>query len=152
MSIAEYCQREVVTIGPQQTVTVAARCMLDQHVGCLVVISETKPVGIITDRDILRAVVATKKNPETMAVDQVMSTDLLMVTEDTGVFKTIGIMFDKGVRRLPVVDRKGNLVGIIALDDLLVLLGTELATLANISATERNKEVDRAKVAIARTG
>jgi CBS domain-containing protein len=147
MPISDYCLGEVVIIRPDESIVAAAGLMSDQHVGCLVVVEGNKPVGILTDRDIVREVVATGKNAKTTLVEEVMTSDLLTVNQNTGVFDAISIMCDEGVRRLPVLDPDGNLVGIIALDDLLLLLGTELVNLASISTTERHREKERARAA-----
>jgi len=148
MPISDYCLSEVVTIGPTENIVAAANLMRDQHVGCLVVVEGNKPVGILTDRDIVRGVVTTVKDPELTTVEEVMTGDLVTVTQNTGVFDAISIMCDDGVRRLPVLDAERHLVGIIALDDLLLLLGTALVNLASISTTERHREKEKARIEV----
>src|SRR5262249_24929382 len=140
MPISDYCSKEVVTIPPTEPIDTAARLMLDHNVGCLVVVEAHKPIGILTDRDILRTVVAEHRSAEVTYVDEVMSRKLLKVPQDTGVFEGTQILCEEGIRRLPVVDKQGNLAGIITLDDLLILMGTELINLASVSVNERNRE------------
>lgn len=147
MPISDYCLGEVVTIGPSENIVAAALLMRNHQVGCLVVVEGNKPVGILTDRDIVRGVIAADVDPELTPVEDVMSSDLITARQTAGVFDVISTMCDEGVRRLPVLDEDGHLVGIIALDDLLLLLGTELVNLASISTTERHREKEKVKVA-----
>jgi CBS domain-containing protein len=64
------------------------------------------------------------------------------VSEDTGVFESIRYMREKGVRRMPVVDARGGLAGIISLDDVLELLSEELAELSRLTQLEQRREAD----------
>ncbi|MCS6803885.1 MAG: CBS domain-containing protein [Acidobacteriota bacterium] len=149
MPISDYCLTEVVTIQPDETIAAAAALMRDQHVGCLVVVEGNRPVGILTDRDIVRGVLAEGLDATQTLVNDAMTHEVVTVQRQAGVFDAISLMCDEGVRRLPVVDEEGHLVGIIALDDLLLLLGTELVNLASISATERNREREKERTASA---
>lgn len=149
MPICDYCLTEVVTIQPDETIAAAAALMRDQHVGCLVVVEGNRPVGILTDRDIVRGVLAEGRDVTQTLVNDAMTHELVTVQRQAGVFDAISLMCDEGVRRLPVIDDEGHLVGIIALDDLLLLLGTELVNLASISATERNREREKERAATA---
>ncbi|MEW6133477.1 MAG: CBS domain-containing protein [Pseudomonadota bacterium] len=144
MTIGEICNREVVVATREISVSEAARLMRHHHVGDVVVVMEEgglrTPVSILTDRDIVVEVVAAGLDPSTLAVGEIMAPELATVQEDTGVFEAIRYMRDKGVRRMPVVDADGDLVGILALDDLLDLLAEELGALARLIARERNRE------------
>ena len=124
--IGEMCTKPVVTISPKVSVQEAARLMRRKNVGALVMVGSSRPQGILTDRDIVTAVVAQGRDPMTTTVGEVMRRDLTVIREDRGVFDAIALLSDKGLRRLPVVNAAGQLTGIIALDDLLVLLGREM--------------------------
>jgi CBS domain-containing protein len=124
--IGEMCTKPVVTISPKVSVQEAARLMRRKNVGALVMVGSSRPEGILTDRDIVTAVVAQGRDPMTTTVGEVMRRDLTVIREDRGVFDAIALLSDKGLRRLPVVNAAGKLTGIIALDDLLVLLGREM--------------------------
>ena len=124
--IGEMCTKPVVTISPKVSVQEAARLMRRKNVGALVMVGSGRPQGILTDRDIVTAVVAQGRDPMTTTVGEVMRRDLTVIREDRGVFDAIALLSDKGLRRLPVVNAAGKLTGIIALDDLLVLLGREM--------------------------
>ena len=145
MAIGEICNREVIVVAPETTIGEAAQLMRQHHVGDVVVITETggcrKPVGIVTDRDVVVEVVATGLDPAVLTVGDIMVPDLATVPEKTGVFEAIRYMRDQGVRRMPVVGEDGSLIGILALDDLLELLGEELGALARLVAREQGKEV-----------
>jgi CBS domain-containing protein len=118
--------------------------MRNHHVGDLVVIEEKEgrkyPTGIVTDRDIVVEVVAPGVNPEGLTVADIMGPEVATVRESEGLFEALRYMRDKGVRRMPVVDREGGLVGIITLDDLLSLLAEEMTELAKLVSHERQRE------------
>ncbi len=144
MTIGEICNREVVVVTRAATVAEAARLMRQHHVGDVVVVMEEgglrTPVGILTDRDIVVDAIAVGLDPASLKVGEIMTPDLATVREDAGVFEAIRYMRDRGVRRMPVVDTGGDLIGILALDDLLELLAEELGALTRLIARERNKE------------
>lgn len=145
MSIGEFCNREVVYALRDTTVMEAAVLMRSHHVGSLVVVDEVgggkrKPVGIVTDRDIVVEVTATGLDPKTMTTGDIMSSQLAMVHEEDTVEQTMEMMRFKGVRRLPVVDRDGGLAGIITIDDLLELVAENLIELTRIISREQAEE------------
>jgi CBS domain-containing protein len=102
-------------------------------------------VGIVTDRDIIVEVIATGLDPAVITVGDIMSQDLVVGRESDTVLETLEIMRFKGVRRLPTVDRDGQLVGIVTVDDLLEVLAEELNELARIVAREQSHEVSARK-------
>jgi CBS domain-containing protein len=118
--------------------------MRKHHVGDLVVVEERgglkQPVGIVTDRDIVVEVVAAGVNPDALKVGDIMGPEVATVRETEGLFEALRYMRDKGVRRMPVVDREGGLVGILTLDDLLSLLAEEMTELAKLVSHERQRE------------
>ncbi len=144
MAIGELCNREVVVVGVDTTIAEAARLMREHHVGDLVVVrtegGKRVPIGIVTDRDLVVEVVAPQLNEALVSVDEIMGSEIVTVHEDIGMFEAIRYMRDKGVRRLPVVDKQGGLIGILTLDDLIGLLAEELNELARLMERERKKE------------
>ncbi|MFZ1909556.1 MAG: CBS domain-containing protein, partial [Burkholderiales bacterium] len=135
MKIKEICSRVVIVAEPETDLRAAARLMRDHHVGALVVIEKrdgvTRPIGIVTDRDIVVAVVADAGvNPESLTLRDLMSGELALAQESDGVFEAVDKMQDSGARRLPVVDAEGRLIGILSLDDVLRMLAGELTALA----------------------
>ncbi len=146
MSIGEICNREVVIVQPEDTVLQAAKLMRQHHVGSVLVVDKNSgkpvPVGIVTDRDLVIEVVAPELDPDAITVGDIMVSDFATVKEETGVFEAIQYMRRKGIRRLPVVDNEGRLIGIVTLDDLLALLSEELGALAKLVSGEQQKETD----------
>lgn len=145
MSIGEICNRKVVVMQAEETIAGAAKLMRDQHVGSVLIVDEQDgkrvPVGIVTDRDLVVEVIAPGLDPDAITVGDIMMTGFAVVKEETGVFEAIKYMRAKGVRRLPVVDREDKLVGIVTLDDLLILLSEELDALAKLVTREQQNEV-----------
>lgn len=144
MAVGEICNREVVVTEKTLSVVGAAQLMRKHHVGDLVVVEEKdgsrRAVGIVTDRDIVVEVVAAGVNPEALTVGDIMGAEVATVREDEGLFEALRHMRDKGVRRMPVVDGSGALVGILTLDDLLSLLAEEMMELAKLVSHERQRE------------
>ncbi len=144
MAIGEICNREVVVVQRDTTVQEAAQLMRSHHVGALVVVREVSgkrhPVGLITDRDLVVDVMATQLDASVITAGDIMLPKPATVLDTTGVFETIQLMRDKAVRRVPVVDEHGALIGIVTLDDLLSLLAEELSELAILVSREQKKE------------
>jgi CBS domain-containing protein len=146
MKARDFCSRVVVAAEPTTDLREAAHLMRDSHVGALVVVEKkagaARPVGIVTDRDIVVSVVAAPGvRPEALMVRDVMSAELATVNENAGVYETVEAMRDRGARRLPVVSDDGKLVGILSLDDLLRVIASELAGLADALRTSTAREV-----------
>jgi CBS domain-containing protein len=144
MAIGEICSREVLFARRDTTVKAAAALMRESHMGSIIVVDEPNgkriPAGILTDRDIVVAVVALGLDPNAIQVGDVMSQELLAVREDAGIAETVELMRMKGVRRLPVTDDAGALVGIVAADDILTLLAEEMSALAKMISREHKRE------------
>lgn len=144
MPIGDFCKRDVVVTDRNATVMEAAKLMRENHVGAIVVLGEgngtCRPVGVVTDRDIVVEVIACGLDPETILVEDIMLQSLHTVSEREGVFTTIRLMREHGVRRLPVVNETGELEGIVSLDDLIALLATETEEISKLIARERTKE------------
>jgi CBS domain-containing protein len=130
MDVSEVCKQVVVFAYRSMALNEAARLMRDHHVGSLVVVEERDggkwPTGMLTDRDIVIAVVARDLDPRTLAVSEVMTTDVVSVRDDDSVLDALALMRRRGVRRVPVVTRAGRLVGIVTLDDLLRIVVAQL--------------------------
>jgi CBS domain-containing protein len=144
MTIGELCTREVVYIGRNESAAEAARLMRKHHVGSLVVLdppgADARPAGIVTDRDIAVGVVALGLDAERTPVEGVMRPGITCIREDEGLGRAVALMRSEGVRRLPVVDAGGVLVGIVSADDLLELVAEEMAGLAGMIGRESGRE------------
>ncbi|HSN42319.1 MAG TPA: CBS domain-containing protein [Burkholderiales bacterium] len=148
-TIGEICNREVVFAARDTTVQTAAKLMRHYHVGSLVIVDDRYgkriPAGIVTDRDIVVEVGATELDPKVITIGDIMVAELITVPESKGVLETMEVMRLKGVRRLPVVDGDGGLVGIVTIDDLLGVLAEELADMTRIISREQAREIQGRK-------
>jgi CBS domain-containing protein len=144
MNVSEICNRTVVVAKRDTALSEAALLMREHHVGSLVIVDETRqgrvPVGIVTDRDIVVAVVAEGVDPRKIAVGDVMRPELVTVKEDVSVFDALRLMRGRGIRRIPVLASDGTLAGIVTIDDLLEIVAEELNGLVRAIATEQSRE------------
>lgn len=144
MTAGELCSRTVVFAERDMGLVAAARLMRDHHVGALVVVDQANgkrvPVGVLTDRDIAVAVVAKEVDARTLRVGEVMSGEPITVREQDSMLDALRLMRARGVRRVPVTDAQGALVGILAADDVLEGIADELGDLARAIASGRAHE------------
>ena len=151
MGVGEICSREAVFAKRNESVAQAARLMREHHVGSVVVADERNgrrfPVGIVTDRDIAVGVVALGLDPEKRNVESAMPAELVCVRETDGLGRAVALMRAQGVRRLPVIDAAGGLVGILSADDALEVLSEELYCLAGMVAAGERFEREQRKAA-----
>lgn len=135
--IGDICSKPAVTASPDTTIQEAAHRMRTRKVGALVVINPAgEPIGVVTDRDITVSVVALGADPAAMQVRSLIRRKPVVVREDQGILDATKLFSKGGVRRLPVVSRAGKLVGILSIDDLLMLLGSELRHIGSTLASE----------------
>jgi CBS domain-containing protein len=144
MSIGKFCNRTVVTAPRDTTILEAARTMRRQHVGNVIVVDEVdggkRPVGIVTDRDIVVEVVSAALDASLVKLGDLVLQPLVTVEESAPYAEAARLMSAKGVRRLPVVDTAGRLVGIVTHDDLVHQLVVPLAELSALAQRERRHE------------
>jgi len=144
MPVGEICNRDVIIVRREDTILTAAKLMRQNHVGDVVVVDEKDgsrlPVGIVTDRDLVVEIMATELDQKVITAGDIMIEELVTVKENLGVFEAIQYMRAKAIRRLPVVDERGALVGILTLDDLLQLLSEELVAIARLITSQQQKE------------
>ncbi len=144
MSVGQICNRDTVIVRKEDSIVEAAKLMREFHVGSVVVVEDVaegiKPVGILTDRDLVVEILAAELDPNAVAVGDIMSYELASAHEDDGLWDTLQHMRAKGVRRLPIVNGQGLLVGILSSDDLLELLAGELGQLVKLINKERERE------------
>ncbi len=144
MTVGEICNREVIVIQRDEAVVEAAKLMRQYHVGAVIVIDKHNdrqiPVGIVTDRDLVVEVLATELDETVITVGDIMAPDIFTVKENTATYEAIEFMRRKTIRRLPIVDETGELVGILTLDDVLQLLSEQSLDLAKLVRYEQKKE------------
>jgi CBS domain-containing protein len=140
MSLERVCSKTVVTISPEATVLEAANLMRSKHVGCVLAVNDSRPVGILTDRDIVLGVVASARKPAETSVRETMTANLTTVNVNYDLLDAVRLMRSRGVRRLPVVDEHRHLLGIITMDDVLTAFGAEMGELAGAVQKELGLE------------
>jgi CBS domain-containing protein len=144
MNVGEYCKRAVVSIKSSADVLEAAKLMRQEHVGFLVAYRSDdelrRPIGVITDRDLVLAVTARDVGPQTVTVEEVMTRQPLIAAENDELSDLLHAMRMAGIRRVPVVDRRGALTGIIAIDDVIeVITGLMCDITLSIKSEQRQE-------------
>jgi CBS domain-containing protein len=130
MPVGAYARRSAHTVAPEETARAAAQRMEKEGVGCLVVVEDQRPVGILTDRDLALRLLREKLDSGAVRVRELMHAPVVTVAEDEALDVALRTMRAAAVRRLPLVDAEGRLVGIVTVDDLLRMVTTELGDLA----------------------
>ena len=146
MRTGQVCNRTVVVVAKDTTLADAAKLMREHHVGSLVVAQNTygrKPVGIVTDRDMVVEVMAADLDYRTLTVGEIMGDKLVIAKEGDDTLDTLKLMRASGVRRIPVVTEKGDLAGIVTVDDLLEIVAEELEDVVHAIGNEQHKETKR---------
>lgn len=144
IDVNSICSHNVATVGKSEGVADAAALMRAEHVGDLIVVEprgDAKvPVGILTDRDIVVGVIAKRVTPDAVTVGDTMTRNPLTVREDASLEFALREMRRYGVRRAPVVRANGDLVGVIAVDDIIQYLAVQLSRLADLIGVEQETE------------
>jgi len=117
LKVSEAMDEEIVTVDENTSVTEAAAKMSEKGKGCVIVLRQCRPVGMVTERDVTYKVVAKGLNPRKVKVGEVMSTPLIEVDPDADLVTAAKIMEKHKIRRLAVV-RKGILYGVISALDI----------------------------------
>jgi CBS domain-containing protein len=145
MTIGKFCNRNVVCATRDTTVVEAATLMRRHHIGDLIVVDQTDdqrtPIGVVTDRDIVVEVVAPGLDPKGIKLGDLLLGRLVTVEENRSRADAVRVMATSGVRRMPVVDAAGRLVGIVTLDDLLPHFAAQLMELSELVSRSRQHEV-----------
>ncbi len=146
MKAGDICNHHVVTVSPEDSIKRAAELMREHHVGDVVVAQRSggflTPLGILTDRDIVVEVIAEDVGLDQITVRDTMTDQLITAREDDDLLATLMQMRENGVRRLPVVDGKGQLVGILTADDVIGLVARELAEVWALIVRQQGRETE----------
>ncbi len=143
MTVGRFCTRNVVTIRPDETVETAAQRMAEHNVGSLVVLDAHKPIGIVTDRDLVVRAVAKGLQADHTPVQQVMTPQPVCVPENAPLDSAVERMKSHRVRRLIVLDESNAVVGIMTLDDVLELLAEEREAFQAVTSVMRTLRHER---------
>ncbi len=117
--VGDCMKREVITLKEENTVMEAAKLMREKKIGSVVILKDDAPVGIVTEGDITYKVVAEGKDPRKTLMKEIMHSKLKTVGPDEMIEKVAEMLRDEGIKRLPVVNDKGRLIGIIGETDIV---------------------------------
>ncbi len=146
MSVSKTCHRNVVYIDENAGITEVAEMMREKHVGSIIVVDQAgKPIGIVTDRDLVVEILAEEVPPEKVVLKDIMTPDPVVINENEDIADALEKMSQKTVRRAPVVDKDGLLSGIISIDDILTRLGKEINDITRLINQSRIKESESRK-------
>ena len=145
MNAGSVCKRGVITVAPTDDLIAAAHVMREKHVGYLIVSEGLsaragRVVGVLTDRDIVVAVLAREVDAHALKVGDVMTRDPLLIEEEQSIEAVLRHMREAGVRRVPVVNRSGALSGVLSIDDVLEMIADQLLNIAGSIRNERRME------------
>jgi CBS domain-containing protein len=145
MAIRDIIQKNVTVIQPEATLKDAAKLMFKNNVGTVIVVDKLNgarktPIGIVTDRDIVLTLGKKGELDPNCSVRDLMTSNVIVCSPDDGVYETIQKMRTNRIRRIPVINSKDHLIGVIAVDDFIRLLGAELNDLSLVIDLEKKKE------------
>ena len=145
MTIGLICNRDTVIARADESLPTIAKLMREHHVGTVVIVRDVaevvQPIGVLTDRDLVVEVMATDLDPTSVTAGDIMSHELVTARENDGIWITIKRMRSQGIRRMPVLNDRGGLVGILSVDDLMELLAGEFSDLVKLTAREKEREI-----------
>lgn len=145
MRVGQLCTRDVIIADGSSGITEAARLMREHHVGTLVVVERragnNRPVGIVTDRDLVLEVLALGVAPDSVTLADLPTAELVVALEEDDLLSALERMRLHGVRRIPVVDGDDNLVGLLSIDDVLPIVDEVVGTLVRLIEREAGAEV-----------
>jgi CBS domain-containing protein len=139
MTIQSLLSRPVAILSSTATCAEAARRMRSQNIGSIVVEEDGVPIGIVTDRDLAVRLVAEDLDAGSVSVAQIMSVFPAFLTPHGDLRAAVDLMLEMGVRRLPAVNSKGRVIGILSLDDVLIELADELGKIKKLLQVEREQ-------------
>ncbi|HEX9756570.1 MAG TPA: CBS domain-containing protein [Nitrospiria bacterium] len=136
MALSDFCKGPVITASPEESVLHASILMRDNKIGSVVITKDERPIGILTDRDIVMRLMTDSKEGFNTKIQEVMTKNPYVVPEGIGIWDLIKRMKKYAVRRFPVVSGEGKIVGMITMDDLIELMGEELSGLGHTISQE----------------
>ena len=142
--LKDFATAVVAVVEPETPALTVAKLMRQHHVGALVVVDaqeKARPVGIVTDRDLVLELMAEGLDPAVFTAGDIMTVDLVVATPDMDAMDAVQLMKKHRLRRLVMVDKKGHLTGIVTMEDVLGLLTRELANMAMGLTGARDREV-----------
>ncbi len=144
MSIAQHCRPDVVTAGADESVRTGARLMEQRGIGAVVVVDEAgAPLGIVTDRDIVRKALRRGRDPEATRLGEIMSEDVFTMWEGAPLVQAFRRMRQEGLRRIIVMDDENHLRGILTVDDVMPIIAAQLGAVGDVITAQLPIETGR---------
>ena len=140
MDVGKICWKETIAVGPRDPISRVVQAMRENHVGAVVVHEDGRPVGIVTDRDIILRGAARREVLADVPVHEVMTKNVVTASPDDDILEVLGLMREHGIRRVPVVNDAGLLAGIVSLDDILLHLARSMKHMADVVLSEMSHE------------
>jgi CBS domain-containing protein len=143
MNVGDFCQKNPVTARPFDDLTVVAQLMREKHVGYVVIVEPAvcegafRPAGVLTDRDIVVAVIAKEADARSLRASDVMTPEPVVALVEESLGAALKKMRKIGVRRLPVVGKQDELVGVLSMDDIIDALVRELEDVTGAIRSEQ---------------
>ncbi|MEO8013448.1 CBS domain-containing protein [Polaromonas sp.] len=144
--LKDFATTRVAVAEPETTALAVAQLMRKHHVGALVVVDaleKSRPLGIVTDRDLVLALMAEGLDPEVFTAGDIMSVELVVARPEMDAMDAVQLMRTRRLRRLVLVDDEGRLVGIVTMEDILQMLTRELAGLTAGVIGARDREFEQ---------
>lgn len=140
MRAGRICTRETISVAPGDDVSRIAHLMAENHVGAVVVEEGGRPLGVVTDRDIAVRCGGRRERLASVLAREVMTPDPLVAGEEEDIIDVLDRMKARGVRRVPLINEGGFLVGMLSMDDILLHLARTMRHLAEVVLTEIQHE------------
>ncbi len=143
--VSQIMTKRVITIDINGNASDAARKMMEHNLGSLIVMKKGEPVGIVTERDLVREVVAVDSKPGEMKIARLMKSPLITISPDSGLIDVARKMVKMNIRRLPVISQ-GNLLGIVTDTDVIAASAEMNETLMELMEINREHLAERESV------
>jgi len=144
LKVTDFMTTRPIVVTPNKTIEYCAKLMLKKGVGSLIIKENNVPKGIVTEKDFVERVIANNIDPKKTKVGDIMSNFAISISSDKNIIEAMKVMSSNNVRRLPVVDKKGKLCGMITSKDI-VKIQPELInlTLDSFDIREENRKPSR---------
>lgn len=145
MSVSDIMVKNPVTVRRDTPVPEIARLMKENSISSVILVEREKPIGIVTERDLVHRVLAMGRNPETLVALDVCSRPVVVISELADIGTAVDIMTDYKIRRIVVLDKKDKVIGILTTDDIGYNLKSSSEELAMkyLMTINRSKAVKR---------
>ena len=117
--VRTFMTKSVVTLSDKTKISAAAKLMAERSISCIIIVNKTnKPLGIVTERDIVRRVLFANTNAKETDLGSIMSSPVITVSKDTNIFDAMTKMQKNKIRRLVVINERGTLIGLVTQTDI----------------------------------